>query len=155
MADPLSVTAAVVGLITFTSTVLTGLSGLASTIKSASGDLQATSQQVSSVRHALLRLRVALDRSYGHGNEALDDFLVDEENTAQSHLEHVLGDCKTTLEKIQAKVAEVRSAKDGNGFERVKHVVLWTGVRKELGDLRTRLECHKTAILLWLNIRSL
>ena len=96
-----------------------------------------------------------LDRSYGHGNDALDDDVqVDEENTAQSPLQHVLDDCKTTLEKIQAKVAEVRSAKDGNGFERVKHVVLWTGVRKELGDLRTRLECHKTAILL-LSIRSL
>jgi hypothetical protein len=64
-----------------------------------------------------------LGRSYGHGNDALDDVLVDEENTAQSQLQHVLDDCKTTLEKIQAKVAKVRSAKDGNGFERVKHVL--------------------------------
>jgi hypothetical protein len=149
--DPLSVTASVVALLTLAVQVGAVIAASIKDDKKATKELIQIGQEVQSLRSVLCRLKIILEE------ERLSNALGWQSGAfTAADIEPALGACLATMREIQVKTNGIKSLIQGGGsFDKVRYQYKWSSVRKDLQDLRARLEYSKTSILMSLQLRSL
>lgn len=72
-----------------------------------------------------------------------------------SDIESALMSCKTAMMEIRTKMDHIVKLAQGGPFDRIRYPFSWSSTRKDLLEVRSRLEYSKTSILMSLHLRTL
>ena len=142
MADPVSISASIAGLVSLADIVFSRIYKYVKAVKNASKDITKLSSAIGALYGVLSSLRLVSDQLE---NEAF-------ELTARAHLIH---SCYHTLERLKAILdKDDASAFQDQPFEKIKRKLRWPFTSTEVRDLLKELEEHKSTLGLALNVDS-
>jgi hypothetical protein len=141
MADPLSVAASVVGLLTVARRAAHVFADARKKIKNAPKICELTRIEVEDIRNVLSQLQVFI---LGTARPSVS-------RTSLIMVEHVvvtLAACVTTFSELDEFVELLDGVESGGAFDRFR----WVAKEKQLGDILARLQLRKTSLSLILSI---
>ena len=142
MADPLSISASIAGLVSLADIVFSRVYKYVKAVKNASRDITKLSSAIGALYGVLSSLRLVSDQLES------DAF----QSTARAHL---IYSCHQTLEKLKRILdKDDTSAIQDQPFEKWKRKLRWPFTSTEVKDLVTELEEHKSTLGLALNVDS-
>ncbi|KAH8656162.1 hypothetical protein BGZ60DRAFT_149266 [Tricladium varicosporioides] len=150
--EPLSVATGVVALLAHALTASTYITGVVRTTKSAPAELIEIKQGIESLTSVLQRLQaVFIDET-----NVKNDTPAKDSQGLGADMESSLKACIAIMKETEDKIREVNSlSQKGLSFEKIKSSFAWQPLRKELQELRVRLEYSKSSILMCLQLHSL
>lgn len=150
--EPLSVATGVVALLAHALTASSYITGVIRTTKSAPAELVEIKQGIESLTSVLQKLQaVFIDEA-----DVNNDTASEGSRSLGVDIESSLKACAAIIQETEDKLREVNClSQKGLSFEKIKSSFVWQPLRKELQELRIRLEYNKSSILMCLQLHSL
>jgi ankyrin repeat protein len=150
--DPLSITAAAVGLATFCTQIVTTLSQFASDSTRVDTAVRAFSDEIT----ALYRVLHSISISFADPSVSSLPALTGHEGQHWSDVHRSLGDCKLSLERLAKILEKVKAAAEGNGVLRRARKQFTLNMRAgEIVTLRSQIVSYTQTIQISLQMISL
>lgn len=140
--DPLSITAACVGLTVTATKVVDTIVGFVRTVKSARADLDAVSRELGSLKLIILSLEDETREDESDGCPRLPDSL-------QTQIRDIIGNCQAVLEEIDKVLRDQKTSRIGEASR-------WATIGKaDLRKLQGSLQAHRSALDIALELLSM
>ncbi|KAK3377972.1 hypothetical protein B0H63DRAFT_231600 [Podospora didyma] len=143
MADPLSITASVVGIVAVGIRITKLAAFIISEGKAAPAELIELDAELSLLKQILLRIEAHHPKRDEDDESTVSDI---ERNTAY---------LQTVLKETEKKISAIDKLFHGTAIAKVKFSLTWSSARRDLKELQARLERCKTSLLLTLQLLSL
>lgn len=139
MADPLSISASIAGLVSLAEVVITKTYKYVRAVRKASSEISALSTEIGSLYGVLCSIRSISLQLEGETFEA----------TTRIHHIHA---CQKTLEEVKLILDRDRSSSYDEPWETLKHKLRWPFKSSEVKSLMSDIERHKTTLSLALEV---
>jgi hypothetical protein len=154
--DPLSLSASIIAVLTLTAQAGSAVRTLLQNLEDAPRELCEINNEIISLSWILKRLEILVkEEQLKHASGPI--LPLDHVNITDTvtDIETSLSTCSVVMKEIKKKIDWILKTQKGGPFDRIKIPFAWPTERKNLEDLRSRLERSKTTILLSLQIRTL
>jgi hypothetical protein len=154
--DPLSLSASIIAVLTLTAQVGSAVRTLLQHLEDAPRELSEINNEIISLSWILKRLEILVkEEQLKHPSGPILPVDHVNINDIVTDMETSLSTCSGVMKEIKKKIDSILKTQKGGPFDRIKIPFAWPTERKNLEDLRSRLERSKTTILLSLQIRTL
>jgi hypothetical protein len=147
--DPLSITASVVALVTFTSQITSSLLSLKNSFTTAQLELNALEEELRRLSFILVRLQSLLEASGSSVVHAQLSQINDQD------LQLTLRGCWKTISQIQKKIWTLQPLISEKMLHKLRNSLAWLVEKGSWRDLQTQLERDRKAVLLVLALCNL
>ena len=159
MADPLSITASIVALVTVGAQIVQVVTLIVDSGKAAPIELVELEAELSAIQHILPRIREHCPEAKDPSLVSIDDDPKDgslsKANAKVTDLDKTFANLSALLEETSRKLFAIDKLFRGGAIGKVKFSLTWSSARKDLKSLQARLERSKTSMLLSLQLLSL